>query len=68
MYYTHRVDVEGHSATMHGKYGRLTASQRSFQRVVGGIDCCFAFWVLEREVGMKHSVRLGKHKKNGTAS
>lgn len=50
-------------ATLHGIHGGLTASQRSFQCVVGGIDCCFAFWVLEREVGMNKPVCLRKYQK-----
>lgn len=65
-YCTHIVDVEGHWATMHGIYGGLTASQRSFQCVVGGIYCCSAGWVLEREVGMSKPIRLRKHQKMAT--
>lgn len=57
---THRVDVESNCAALHGIYGGLTASQRSFQGVVGGIDCCFARWVLEREVGIRKPICLRK--------
>lgn len=64
--YTHIVDVEGHWAILHGEYGGLTASQRTFQCVVGGIDCCFAFRVLEGEAGISKSVRLRKHQKMTT--
>lgn len=65
-YCTHRVDVEGRWATQHGKHSGLTASQRSFQCVVRGIDCCFASWVLECEVGMSKPIRLRKHQKMTT--
>ena len=64
--YTHRIEVEGHRATLHGIYDGPTPSQRSFQCVVGGIDHCFAFWVLECEVGMNKPVRLRKHQKMAT--
>lgn len=62
-YCTHRIDVESHWATLHGIYGGLTASQRSLQCVVGGIDCCFASWVLEREVGIIKPIRLRRNQK-----
>lgn len=62
-YCTYRVDVEGHWATLHGIYGGLTARQRSFQCVVGGIDRCSARRVLEREVGMSEPIRLRKRQK-----
>lgn len=60
---THRVDVESHWAVLHGIHSGLTASQRSLQRVVGGIDCRFARWVLKSEVGIGKAIRLRKHEK-----
>lgn len=60
---THRVDVESHRAALHGIHSGLTAGQRSLQRVVGGIDCCFACWVLKSEVGVGKAIRLRKREK-----
>lgn len=60
LHHTHRIDVQGSLAVHHGKHGGLTARQRSFQGVVGGIDCCFALWVLKREAGISEAVCLQK--------
>lgn len=60
---THRVDVESHWAALYGIHSGLTAGQRSLQRVVGGVDCCFACWVLKGEVGVGKAIRLRRHEK-----
>lgn len=57
---THRVDVQSHGAGVHGINCGQAAGQRRHQRVVGGVDRRFAFWVLEGEVGVGEAVRLGE--------
>lgn len=45
---------------MHGVLGGLTALQWGHQRVVGGVDRCFAFWVLKSQVGITITIGLRK--------
>lgn len=58
---THRVDVQSHGAAVHGINGGQAAGQRCHQRVVGGVDRRFAFWVLQGEVRAGEAVRLGEN-------
>lgn len=59
--WTHRVDVQRGGASLHRVDGGEAAVRRRLQRVVGGVDCGSAGWILQGEVGMDKAVRLRKH-------